>query len=137
MFSEVGAKPLPGRAAPEWPPRLNVGDGRRWWASAAALSAISAARSYAVFMLGPCRWLQSRERESEGARNTGDTGLGGASPGATTADGRGYLAASNARPAPASSTVRPSRMWYRRLNVGMIFSSWVTTMMAVAYWVAI
>ena len=39
MFSEVGAKPLPGRAAPEWPPRLNVGDGRRWWASAAALSA--------------------------------------------------------------------------------------------------
>ena len=93
--------------------------------------------SYAVFMLGPCRWLQSRERESEGARNTGDTGLGGASPGATTADGRGYLAASNARPAPASSTVRPSRMWYRRLNVGMIFSSWVTTMMAVAYWVAI
>ena len=63
-------------------------------------------------------------------------GLGGGCTGATATDGRVYLAASNARPAPASSTVRPSRMWYTRLNVGMIFSSWVTTMMAVEYWVA-
>jgi len=36
-----------------------------------------------------------------------------------------------ARPCPASSIVCPSRMLYSRLKVGMIFSSWVTTMMAV------